>query len=374
MKKLLLYTGLLLASVSCIYPYDPDLQDAGNRSVVIEGNILIGDKSTAYLSYTIPLSGQLQGYPAGTGYIEDDKGGTYSMITGSHTVQGYQIDFNTANAAEDRKYRMVISVDGLTYRTEWITPEKSPVIGGVSFKADESQVYAMVSFKDSPGGSGYFSVSCEETWHFHADYERTYYLDLSTLVIVDLQSTMGDPYWCWKSFTPPTSTLVDAHDTNGEVKDLIFKSFPRTDNRNHDRYRVKVKVRNMSENEYKFRKLLDQNEDVGGNLFTPEPGEMIGNIACVEDPSVRVYGYVYASSVTEGTYYFNSPYYIISRYVLIKVEDTAEEYIRYSGMGFQPVTDYYDNDESFIGWGPERCYDCTAAGGTRNKPEDWEEK
>ena len=161
---------------------------------------------------------------------------------------------------------------------------------------------------------------------------------------------------------------------NNFIYCLIFKSFPRTDNRNHDRYRVKVKVRNMSENEYKFRKLLDQNEDVGGNLFTPEPGEMIGNIACVEDPSVRVYGYVYASSVTEGTYYFNSPYYIISRYVLIKVEDTAEEYIRYSGMGFQPVTDYYDNDESFIGWGPERCYDCTAAGGTRNKPEDWEEK
>lgn len=373
-KRFFTYIGLLFTAVSCIYPFNPELPDTVEHALVVEGNILLGDYSTAVFRYLQPLSGKVMGYPSGTAYIEDDGGTIYSGYTEAdlYAQQGYTLHFDTRNASEDRLYRMVLTVDSHSYETDWIQPEVSPVITGVRFTADKDNVHALVSFTDAPGGSGYSSVTYEETWHFHADYLKTYYINLATYEIIQI---MGQPdylrYWCWKSYESSTYSLVDSYDTHGHVEDFEFNSFLRTNNRNHDRYRVKVKVKSMPETEYKFRKLLNDNDEIGGNLFTPEPGEIAGNLICSDDPSVKVYGYVGAARVAEGYFYMDDSFYINYTYPLIKVE-SMEDYPRYLDMGYEPITDYFYNGESIIGWGQKRCYDCTAAGGTQVEPENWE--
>ena len=69
-------------------------------------------------------------------------------------------------------------------------------------------------------------------------------------------------------------------------------SFPRTDNRNHRRYCVNVKARTLSPKTYRFLKNLQDISSGGDNLFTPEPGEIAGNLHCESDPDRMVLGYV----------------------------------------------------------------------------------
>jgi len=52
----------------------------------------------------------------------------------------------------------------------------------------------------------------------------------------------------------------------------------------------------------------------------------------------------------------------------------------YTGLwkiGYLPLVEnkpgYDPKVEGPYGWGPRRCYDCTAAGGTKTKPDDWDE-
>ena len=115
MRNFFAYLGLCLTVVSCIYPFNPELPDQVNRAVVIEGNILIGEMSTATLRYLLPLSGKQNGYPMGTAYVEDDQGKVYNGFTGSslYENQGYQLYFDTREASSGCEYRLVVQVDGL---------------------------------------------------------------------------------------------------------------------------------------------------------------------------------------------------------------------------------------------------------------------
>ena len=111
--------GLVARNIP-IYPFNPELPDTVEHALVVEGNILLGDYSTAVFRYLQPLSGKVMGYPSGTAYIEDDGGTIYSGYTEAdlYAQQGYTLHFDTRNASEDRLYRMVLTVDSHSYETD----------------------------------------------------------------------------------------------------------------------------------------------------------------------------------------------------------------------------------------------------------------
>ena len=45
----------------------------------------------------------------------------------------------------------------------------------------------------------------------------------------------------------------------------------------------------------------------------------------------------------------------------------------YYNASFRPVLEVETEDGSEIGWGPLSCIDCVAAGGTKEKPDFWDE-
>ena len=365
-KRVFLLTALALSS--CVYPFSVDTEDQlQENALVIDANILLGNTSTVTLSYLQPLKvGQRAssyGTPQGIVLLEDDKGNTYPAENdfGVYRIPSFPVNDHV-------RYRLTVLVEDKTYRSEWIEPTDPPEITGISFAASETQVIVQLSIRDHGEGSGYASATFEEIWKFHADFMRQYEYDSQTNSVFMLMMPDESHYWCWNKIVNGYLYNIDYTSLNGEVDSFPVYKFLRTSNRNHEEYNIRVKVWNLTPEQYRYRKMLEDNASIGGNLFSPEPGEVRGNVFCETDTSVKVYGYVNVSRVNVKDAVLDSRY---NRWVAPKtlVEVDPSEYLDYSERGYAPVELMISSEGGdTVGWGLGRCYDCTLAGGTLEKP------
>lgn len=365
MKKIFyLFAALTLSS--CIYPYTPEIDERDyTQSLVIDANILLGNTSTITLSYLQPLDidhSLVYGRPKGEVYLEDSEGGKYPAY-------GYYDRYRIAPfpAKDNVQYRLTVIVDGKTYHSEWIEPTAPPEITDVKFTADDTQVFVMLSMEDHGQGSGYASLTFEEIWRFHTDYIRLYgYIPESNSVYM-LMAPDEEHHWCWRKNITGYSYNINYSALDGVVENYAIFSFLRTSDRNHQEYNIRVKVWNLTPEQYRYRKMLEDNESIGGNLFSPEPGEVSGNVYCESDKTERVYGYVNVSRVVTKDATLNNRY---DRWVTPKnlIDITPEDYLKYYENGYNPVEQITTAAGTVVGWGSGRCYDCVLAGGTLEKP------
>ena len=358
---------MVLALSSCVYPYSAEIDESGyKKALVIDANILLGNTSTIRISYLWPLDiGQYVSYdvPQGQVYLEDDTGTI-------HRASGYYGSFRipTFPVKDGARYRLTVIVDEKTYRSDWIEPTAPPEITDVNFTADQSQVYVRVSMEDRGQGSGYASASFEEIWRFHTDFTRMYGYNEGSNTVYMLMAPDESHIWCWRKTAPNYSYNINYSAVDGIVKDYTLFSFPRSSDRNHQEYNIRVKIWNLTPEQYRYRKMLEDNDSIGGDLFSPEPGEVRGNVYCESDESERVYGYVNVSRVATLDAKLNNQY---DRWVAPKslIEVPPAEYKTYYENGFSPV-EQMDSAEggTVIGWGLGRCYDCVMAGGSLEKP------
>ena len=369
MKKnsIIYIIGILLAS-SCIYPYDADIDSSVKKDLVVDANIVLGNTSTVTLSYLQPLDvgkqSSASGYPIATVYMEDEAGNRYD-------AQGY-IHTYTLNVPEGNvgKYRLTVICDSNTYRSEWIEPVQPPVLKDVVFQADEENVFVKMNMEDQGTGSGYAAVQFDEIWRFHTDYDRSYNYSPVENLIIELPNPIDVHHWCWNKKNTQTIDLIDYSSMDSVVNGYVITSFARADVRNHQEYHIRVKLWNLSPEQYRFRKMLEDNASIGGNLFSPEPGEVRGNVFCENDPDARVFGYVNVCSIAQTEKMLDDRYNKWTPVTRLEVP-SAEEYLELYQKGYMPVADGVvgSNGVVGIGWGQARCYDCIAAGGTLDKPD-----
>lgn len=366
MRKTINYILVSLLLTGCIYPYTPELDEAVNQDLVIDATILLGNRSSVNLSYLQPLEvGQRSanvGYPSATVYLEDEAGNLYNA-TGN---DGYY-SLNVPESAVG-KCRLTVICKEKVYRSQWVTPVEPPKIKGVSFSASDDLVYVKLSMEDEGNGFGYASVQYDEIWHFHADYVRAYSYDPESNSVSALMRPDMSRYWCWMKLCSQDQTTVDYTAMDGKVQEFVFQRFLRSNYRSQDEYNIQVKVWNLTADQYKYLKQQEDNASIGGNLFSPEPGEVRGNIFCETDPDTRVYGYVNISKVAvaaatlPGSYNKWRPAYQLW-------EISKEEWNKYYLKDFMPVEEIISqNGGTVVGWGHARCFDCIAAGGTLEKP------
>lgn len=368
MKKNICYILVSVLLTGCIYPYTADIEQGEiEGDLVIDANILLGNTSTVNLSYLRPLEVGKQnygymGYPQATIYLEDENGQQY-IASGNNGF--YQLNIPETNAG---KYRLTVNCNGQVYRSEWIVPVAPPEVKNISFSADENNVYVKVSMQDHGSGYGYATVQFDEIWHFHTDYIRSYYYNPDGNVVGILMNPDMSKYWCWMKNRSSRQELVDYSSVGGKVDDYVFHSFSRADNRNLDEYNVRVKVWNLTREQYIYRKQLEENASIGGDLFSPEPGEVRGNVYCENNPEARVFGYVNVARVTTFKQTLPSTYSKwTTTYILTEVDE--EDRFKYYNMGYLPVEDIISQKGgTVVGWGHARCFDCVAAGGTLEKP------
>ena len=268
MRKLLSFLALSLCAAACIYPYTPDLEEAPEGVLSVDGSICIGETSTVYLGLLSSLwpsepDDNFHTYLSDSPtqevrvWVEDDQGGQYpgvSDIFGSY-LGSFTID--TRNAPADRNYRLCINALGATYTSDWSDLAEPPVIKEVQFDADDYLVNVSVNLDGGVDGTGYMILNYDEASEFHVDYPLAYEVDPLTWKIMPLESPDYSRFWCWKSIRNNTNFLVDySAMAEAGVSGYPLLSFPRTDNRNHRRYCVNVKARTLSPKTYRFLKNL----------------------------------------------------------------------------------------------------------------------
>lgn len=376
MKKWLSYILMAGCLASCIYPYDIDLEetDEGEKVLVVDGEIVLGGTSTVRLGYMNPLSKSHPQFdlPDGKVWIEDNTGVRFDCVGAQ---SGNYFTIPTENYSYDRTYRAVIEVDGNTYTSDWQKPVPAPEFENIYFEADDDFVTAYVDLDTSgDAGTGYLSFSYEETWRFHADFNDDFIVNTETWAVSTRFMSITD--WCWRSYRTTRRILLDYTNLQGrKVKKYPVISFSRYNNRNHKRYSANIMVSSLSKENYLYNKQSADQLHSGGDLFSPDPGALQGNLICETDPSRMVLGLVVICEVKSRRVYLDS------RYLKHRNPNTSdlvpigvEEYpFYYYQLNYRPVTYLIVDDQPVLHWGPLRCIDCVADGGTKERPDFWED-
>ena len=392
MRKILSFVAVLLCAAACIYPYTPELEKAPQGILAVDGNISIGEPSTVQLSTLISMWRDVDSEPMpdfrdSKVWVEDDAGDRYEgVLSEGYTWYITDIYGNarftipTENAPADRRYRLCIETLGGFYTSDWSDITEPPVISEIEFSATDTDVIVGVSVDGGDNGTGYLLLSFDETWEFHADWDLCYIFDPETQMITPGVPPDYDGYWCWQSSDTRLTFPIDYTGmTDNGIHAYPLQTFRRDNNRNHRRYCINVKAKAITPATYRFLKNLESNTDLGDNLFTPNPGEIAGNLRCESDPDREVLGYViFSRSVSKRAFLdsrynkYRRPNEGALRYLL------AEQYLTYWNIGFKPLAENTNPDrdpsmEGPYGWGDRSCYDCRAAGGTKQKPDFWDD-
>ena len=378
-NKILIIVISHFGLASCIYPYDGKLTGTNEDIVVIDGNIVAGGTSTVNLSKVLSFAeGARYDSEAAKGkaWIEDDAGGKYYPSSPEEISSSLTI--NTENAPEGRKYRLVANVEGKIYSSDWLDVVKAPIIEDIEIglSKDRTDVDVKVTVRGGEGASGFIGLSYDETWEFHADYECRYELDTLRWRVFPRMSPYPN-YWCWKHESSQGTILMDYSELDDDrVTSYKLLSFPTTSKRNHKRYSINVKAVNLPEVTFKYMKNLESISKGQGSLFSPNPGEMVSNVRCESDPSVRVLGYVTALLEASKRVFIGSKFYTYVEppitYLFVPA-DIPESY----GYGNYPVDlmtlpkGEMGADLTTVFWGPLRCMDCVVEGGTKQRPDFW---
>ena len=392
MRKILSIWALFLCATACVYPYTPELDEAPEGVLAVDANISIGDVSSVRVSSLRSVwpsdnvvFPDLRGVQV---WVEDETGETYPGAPDPAYFGYYDFIYfpgnalytiATENAPADRRYRLCIKTPDARYASDWTEVEAPPVIKNIDFTADDMAVSVNVSVDGGAAATGYFLLSYDETWEFHADYIPRYAVTvMGARVSIQQSSPDYSRYWCWKSSNNNQIYPVDyTAMSQAGVTSWPLTRFSRRDNRNHKRYCVTVKARNVSKETFRFLKNLETNTGYGDNLFTPTPGELPSNLHCESDPERTVLGYVLFSQTTSKRAWLDSRYgqQAPLSTLLYPEQDQFREFYE---SGFLPLEELLPEQiqEGMgpYGWGGKYCYDCTAVGGTQQKPTFWDDE
>ena len=395
---------LALAAGACTYPFQAEL-DEMEDVLVVEGNIVIGSRSTIALSKMVPLAdlgASDAAYPEDPTYYEKTALRSYSVrIEGEDgsrvEAEGdnpYTLDTRDLPSGQRYKLHLEDPSGSNAYETDWLDVLGVPEVDQIShtFNGDILTIRASMHSDQSP----YFSISYDEVWEYHAWADTRYFygkqpredaLDTTDPETMETVITYGDnPYYrCWSHSDFARSKTLSAEAYKGNrLEDYPVISFFRNDARISVLYNLQLKASLISPEAYRYWQNLDKISTPSGDLFTPIPSSMRGNIHKVGDPSVLVLGYIGASTATAVSYFvdnsetqfYKAPAWQQQRVLHERQESgmNTEDWDRMYRTGyrpFQPVTDMYSGQLIGYMWINQDCVDCRRQGGATVKPEGW---
>lgn len=372
-----------LSAVSCIFPFKPEPEDESG-TLVIEGDILIGNYSTVSLEYTSAMSTPtLKKVPVGGRvWVEDDAGRIYPGTEDAEKPGTFTVD--TRSAKVGPQYRLCVQngETGREYYSLWEEALPAPVIDSLSYILNYDRAKLDVAISMHAQNSSYFRWRYTEDWEYHSvHYARLKYIPPSVdrygrptsngqLVLND-----EDTYVCW-SHKNSTEIMIFSteNQTDDRFVDLEFHTLAQTDVRISQAYRIEVTLHPLTRDAYLYWDNIKTNSEYGGDLFSPTPSEMVGNIRCAQDPDERVIGYVSVAEPTSKHLYVlnkDNHFYDGRNRDESFVELGPSQWYDYYKDGYLPYDYYRYGDISDTYWAPERCVDCRLNGGTNQEPDFW---
>lgn len=392
MKKLLLMILAGLAAVSCIYPFEADMNTRPEESIVISGDIIPGGITVVNVSRLSPLSEMLEPverFPSASVCVE---------ISGAPDIKAkylgmgvYEID--TRSVASDAECRLRVNIQGgKIYVSSWMTSLPAPDINSIDLSVSDRTVALELTLTGRSDATRYYRWDFDETWEIVADFVPTHMFvadvdpkDAENPRKIYRERAKDEKYkYCWLSESGKEYTLGSTIAlSSNKITRQRFHTVGRSDRRMQRLYSVNVMARSLSADAYGFLENLQKNSNIGGSLFTPVPSEVRGNIRCVSDTSEFVYGFVSVTALSTKRFFLGSEftqYYIPAErvenllYLPDPDEDGRHDFIGHYLMGDRPVQ-LLDGQTvpttSNMQWAPGRCTDCRLSGGSKVKPDYW---
>ena len=395
MKKIALYLAGLLLTASCIYPFEPETPPV-DRCLVFEGNLVIGESSTMSVRLLQPLSGSIviatdTWNINGEARVECTDG---TVINGVPRLRGSNevaFIFNLTNASAKEAYRVWLSDDETkkVYRSNWMKVEKAPLIERIDFVPDDKNVKVRLTLTGPADDTRFFCWTYTEDWEIHSDflplYLYRYGVDPYNIRGQAYEEIQGeyDKYYCWNSSSSKELFVADTRDLNSRTLPARqIASFGRTTSRCQELYCISVTAYGISADRYAYIHHMNEVSNIQGDLFSPNPSAMRGNLRCEQDSTELVLGYVGVCQTTmtraffEGTRYYtgrvdNSVRFFPNLSEPLEAESNEKGYDYFYMLGNRPLYLVADeNGDEKMQWAPRRCVDCTVKG-TKNKPSYW---
>ncbi len=395
MKKIALYLAGLLLTASCIYPFEPETPPV-DRCLVFEGNLVIGESSTMSVRLLQPLSGSIVTDTDtwninGEARVECTDG---TVINGVPRLRGSNevaFIFNLTNASAKEAYRVWFTDDETkkVYRSNWMKVEKAPLIERIDFVPDDKNVKVRLTLTGPTDDTRYFCWTYTEDWEIHSDflplYLYRYGVDPYNIRGQAYEEIQGeyDKYYCWNSSSSKELFVADTRDLNSRTLPARqIASFGRTTSRCQELYCISVTAYGISADRYAYIHHMNEVSNIQGDLFSPNPSAMRGNLRCEQDSTELVLGYVGVCQTTmtraffEGTRYYtgrvdNSVRFFPNLSEPLEAESNEKGYDYFYMLGNRPLYLVADeNGDEKMQWAPRRCVDCTVKG-TKNKPSYW---
>lgn len=395
MKKIALYLAGLLLTASCIYPFEPETPPV-DRCLVFEGNLVIGESSTMSVRLLQPLSGSIVTDTDtwninGEARVECTDG---TVINGVPRLRGSNevaFIFNLTNASAKEAYRVWFTDDETkkVYRSNWMKVEKAPLIERIDFVPDDKNVKVRLTLTGPTDDTRYFCWTYTEDWEIHSDflplYLYRYGVDPYNIRGQAYEEIQGeyDKYYCWNRASSKELFVADTRDLNSRTLPARqIASFGRTTSRCQELYCISVTAYGISADRYAYIHHMNEVSNIQGDLFSPNPSAMRGNLRCEQDSTELVLGYVGVCQTTmtraffEGTRYYtgrvdNSVRFFPNLSEPLEAESNEKGYDYFYMLGNRPLYLVADeNGDEKMQWAPRRCVDCTVKG-TKNKPSYW---
>lgn len=378
--------AFLIGMTSCVYPFDIDAEGEGG-SMVIEGDILIGELTTVRLSHTMPIStlSIQETFLDAEVCVMDDRGDVYPTI--SKGEDGFVVD--TRNADPDRQYKLHVKnlETGRTYESTFQAVSKPAVIDSLSYILDEERDRMDIAISMHSGSESYFKWSYTEDWEYRTILKAAYKYIPPTVHMNGWWAEVPDgpgqvvkmdtddiTYYCWSHYDSKNIMVFSTESQSDDrFVDLEFHTIDRTDRRISYIYHIAVELEALTKDAYTYWQNVKNNSEYNGSLFAPNPSELLGNISCLEDPSEFVYGYISAAQRSVKTLYVRAS----SFYKEKETFDTAtyslsqSDWYQYYKDGYLPFDVSSENPLGPPDWVKSRCVDCRQFGGTTTKPDFW---
>ncbi|RZK24488.1 MAG: DUF4249 domain-containing protein [Hymenobacter sp.] len=267
--------GLLLGLGGCVEPYMPDVINAPNKYLVVDGFINGNGATRIKLSRTenIATSTAPPVEKGATIFIVDNSGARYAVREVSPGF--YKSDSMVLNPA--RQYQLRIATAGSSaanYESDLVALKVTPPIDKVDWVQQGGELQLRVSTHDAQAQSRYYRWSFTETWEFNSAYESK--IELIRSII---QPRVTPIYRCWHT---EANTAIhqssSAQLSQDAITNLLLLRFSDRAERLKIRYSLFVTQYAETPAEFAYLEILRKNTEAVGGVNDPLPSQLTGNV------------------------------------------------------------------------------------------------
>ena len=381
MKRLihiLIITAVVtLGGLDCKEVYTPPAIKNNPFLLVVDGIVISGNDSsiitlsrTRNLADTAPSVKELNAKVSVLGI---------SGIEYPFTEEGngrYAVDQLSLDAGQQYQLR-IITTDGNEFRSALGNIQISPPIDSIYWNQDSSfNVHVYLNTHDPTNQTKYYRWQYVETWEYQSAFNSVLDYNNGDVIPRPLDNQINR---CYQSLPSSSIEVVSTTQLSSSVVNKFeIAEIPQGSEKISQEYSNLVSQYAIPVDAYNFWSNLKRNTEQLGSLFDLQPFTQLGNITCVNDPTINCIGFISFTTLQTKRIFISKNDLVSWNYLPYYGEDCVMDTIQQQDIAkyFQPPGGPYSNSLIGTAMGPYLlssilCVDCTYHGGTNIKPPYW---